>query len=53
MTAVTAYVMDGKGVNTARAQTSKAGDPAQVARTLEQVRTALLTALGPDEENRR
>lgn len=47
------YVMDAKGVNTARLTTSKAGDPAQVARALEQVRTALLTALGPDEENRR
>lgn len=47
------WVMDDKGVNTARARTSKAGDPAQVSRTLEQVRTALLTALGPDEENRR
>lgn len=47
------FVMDGKGVNTSRFSSSKAGDPAQVARTLEQVRTALLTALGPDEENRR
>lgn len=49
----TFYVIDAEGMNTARIQASKAGDPAQARRTIEQVRTVLLAATGPDEENRR
>lgn len=46
-------VIDGKGVNVLQTRPSNAGDPAQVARTLEQLRTTLLTALGRDEETDR
>lgn len=44
-------VIDAKGVNILKARPSKAGDPAQVARALEQARDALLVALGRDEED--
>ncbi len=44
-------VIDAKGVNILKTLPSKAGDPAQVARALEQARDALLIALGRDEED--